>query len=48
VLADIALIGDDLGPHFEDAVHVDVAGERMKAEVIVDALLEAGVVRTGW
>jgi hypothetical protein len=48
VLADIALISDDLGPHFEDAVHVDVAGERMKAEVIVDALLEAGVVRTGW
>lgn len=44
ILADMAAIADELTPHFEDAIHVGIAGERMKAEVVTKALLDAGVV----
>jgi hypothetical protein len=44
VLADMAAIAPELAPYFEDAIHVDMTGERMKAEVVVQALFEAGVL----
>jgi hypothetical protein len=40
----MAAIADELTPHFEDAIHVGIAGERMKAEVVTKALHDAGVV----
>jgi hypothetical protein len=44
VLADLALLADALEPHFEDAIHVSVAGERLKAEAIADAVEAAGLL----
>ncbi len=43
IMADLAVLSEELTPHFEDAIHVDVKGERMKATAIADALASAGV-----
>jgi hypothetical protein len=44
ILADMEAIADELTPYFEDAIHVDMTGERMKAEVVVKALFDAGAL----
>ena len=44
VLADMEAIADELSPYFEDAIHVDMTGERMKAEVVAKALFDSGVL----
>ena len=43
LFADLAALAEDLTPHYEDAIHVDVRGERMKAEAIAEAIQEAGL-----
>lgn len=44
VVADMAAIADELTPYYEDAIHVNMTGERMKAEVVVKALFDAGAL----
>ena len=42
ILADLALLSETLTPHYEDAIHVTMDGERIKAQGVVDALTEPG------
>jgi hypothetical protein len=44
IVADMAAIADELTPYYEDAIHVNMTGERMKAEVVVKALFDAGAL----
>jgi len=46
VMADLASLSEELTPYFEDAIHVDTRGERLKAEAIASALQDAGVLET--
>ncbi|MEC8194013.1 MAG: SGNH/GDSL hydrolase family protein [Myxococcota bacterium] len=43
LFADLAALADDLTPHFEDAIHVDARGERMKAVAIAEVIAAAGL-----
>jgi len=43
LFADLAALAEDLTPHYEDAIHVDARGERMKAEAIAEAIGAAGL-----
>ena len=47
ILADLALLSETLTPHYEDAIHVTMDGERIKAQGVVDALTEARVFGLG-
>ena len=47
ILADLALLSETLTPHYEDAIHVTMDGERIKAKGVVDALTEARVFGLG-
>jgi len=44
VMADLAQLSKEMTPYFEDAIHVDSRGERLKAQSIADALFAAQVV----
>ncbi|MGB0638827.1 MAG: SGNH/GDSL hydrolase family protein [Myxococcota bacterium] len=44
VFADLAQLSEELTPHFEDAVHVTVDGERIKARGIEEALEASGLL----
>ena len=44
VMADLASLSEELTPYYEDAIHVDIRGERLKAQAIATALEDAGVV----
>ena len=45
VMADLASLSEELTPYFEDAIHVDIRGEQLKAEAIADALYSASVLQ---
>ena len=45
VLADLALLAEELTPYFEDAIHVSIGGEKIKARGVWAALVDAGVVQ---
>jgi len=47
VLADLAQLSAELTPHYEDAIHVNMDGERIKAEGVADALEAAGIFGLG-
>jgi lysophospholipase L1-like esterase len=44
LLVDLAKLTDELTPTFEDAIHVSIQGEQIKARAIADALVQAGLV----
>jgi lysophospholipase L1-like esterase len=44
LLVDLAQLTGELTPTFEDAIHVDVRGEKIKARAIADALAQAGLL----
>ena len=47
VLADLAQLSAELTPHYEDAIHVNMDGERIKAEGVADALEAARIFGLG-
>jgi len=47
LFADLAELAEDLGPYYEDAIHVDARGERMKATAIAAALDTSGWLALG-
>ena len=47
ILADLAQLSTELTPYYEDAIHVDFEGERIKARGVAEALAEAGVFGLG-
>ena len=42
LVADLALLSSEMTPYFEDAIHVDFRGERLKAKSIADTLMKKG------
>ena len=47
ILADLAKLSAELTPYYEDAIHVNMDGERIKAEGVVDALKAAAIFGLG-
>ena len=47
ILADLAQLSEELTPHYEDAIHVTMDGERIKAQGVADALSEARLFGLG-
>jgi len=47
ILADLAQLSGELTPYYEDAIHVNMDGERIKAKGVADALSEAGLFGLG-
>jgi hypothetical protein len=41
LLVDLALLSEELSPYFEDAIHLDARGDRLKAQALADRLMKS-------